>query len=351
MCTWMRRCKRIRVLMYICINRVATIGVLHVCMCVYPAPVNPRTLTNPDDPRPRHAFRLLIDPWGPEQCPILLTCSDRSRCLCCCPSVALVHQRPRALPRGQPTAPVSRRLVCPGLGDEPRRSAPAPWTPASPGQTRCSAHPPRRRCPARCSTDICTHTLVPCAMTCPPPSVGQGPPLVKCQPPSATTAVPQVLPQKGGAVSAAPAQCTCVATRRRSASGAQDVRWAVHFACCPGPREGGGWRCTFGPTSPLHLHLLVLPLAFAPVTPQTSQVSACPSAKGKVGRIRGKSGRVRYVKHPHPHREHPHRVPCRPLLSGWLILYRGWGVRGQKKVCVPKIDLQVRAPLINFIFS
>ena len=27
----------------------------------------------------------------------------------------------------------------------------------------------------------------------------------------------------------------------------------------------------------------------------------------------------------------------------------GW-VRGQKKVCVPKIDLQVRAPLINFIF-
>ena len=45
----------------------------------------------------------------------------------------------------------------------------------------------------------------------------------------------------------------------------------------------------------------------------------------------------------------------RPLLSGWLILYRGGGgaggwVRGQKKVCVPKIDLQVRAPLINFIF-
>ena len=48
-------------------------------------------------------------------------------------------------------------------------------------------------------------------------------------------------------------------------------------------------------------------------------------------------------------------VPPRPLLSGWLILYRGrgvggGGVRGQKKVCVPKIDLQVRAPLINFIF-
>ena len=42
----------------------------------------------------------------------------------------------------------------------------------------------------------------------------------------------------------------------------------------------------------------------------------------------------------------------RPLLSGWLILYRGGGgwVRGQKKVCVPKIDLQVRAPLIHFIF-
>ena len=44
----------------------------------------------------------------------------------------------------------------------------------------------------------------------------------------------------------------------------------------------------------------------------------------------------------------------RPLLSGWLILYPGGGVggwvRGQKKVCVPKIDLQVRAPLINFIF-
>ena len=41
----------------------------------------------------------------------------------------------------------------------------------------------------------------------------------------------------------------------------------------------------------------------------------------------------------------------RPLLSGWLILYRGGG-GGQrpKKVCVPKIDLQVRAPLINFIF-
>ena len=29
-------------------------------------------------------------------------------------------------------------------------------------------------------------------------------------------------------------------------------------------------------------------------------------------------------------------------MGGWL--------RGQKKVCVPKIDLQVRAPLINFIF-
>ena len=46
-------------------------------------------------------------------------------------------------------------------------------------------------------------------------------------------------------------------------------------------------------------------------------------------------------------------VRSRPLLSGWLILYRGGGggwVRGQKKVCVPEIDLQVRAPLINFIF-
>ena len=42
----------------------------------------------------------------------------------------------------------------------------------------------------------------------------------------------------------------------------------------------------------------------------------------------------------------------RPLLSGWLIVYRGGGgwVRGQKQVCVPKIDLQVRASLINFIF-
>ena len=28
----------------------------------------------------------------------------------------------------------------------------------------------------------------------------------------------------------------------------------------------------------------------------------------------------------------------------------GGGGRGQKTVCVPKIDLQVRAPLINFIF-
>ena len=43
-------------------------------------------------------------------------------------------------------------------------------------------------------------------------------------------------------------------------------------------------------------------------------------------------------------------APPRPLLSGWLILYTGGGVRGQKKVCVPKIDLKVRAPLINFIF-
>ena len=42
----------------------------------------------------------------------------------------------------------------------------------------------------------------------------------------------------------------------------------------------------------------------------------------------------------------------RPLLSGWLILYwRGWeGVRGHKTVRVPKIDLQLQAPLINFIF-
>ena len=48
-------------------------------------------------------------------------------------------------------------------------------------------------------------------------------------------------------------------------------------------------------------------------------------------------------------------VPLRPLLSGWLILYRGgggWvgGSEAKKKVCVPKIDLQVRAPLITFIF-
>ena len=44
----------------------------------------------------------------------------------------------------------------------------------------------------------------------------------------------------------------------------------------------------------------------------------------------------------------------RPLLSGWLILYRGGGGSEAKKklpkMCVPKIDLQVRAPLINFIF-
>ena len=46
------------------------------------------------------------------------------------------------------------------------------------------------------------------------------------------------------------------------------------------------------------------------------------------------------------------RIGVRPLLSGWLILYRGGGggSEAKKKVCVPKIDLQVRAPLINFIF-
>ena len=44
------------------------------------------------------------------------------------------------------------------------------------------------------------------------------------------------------------------------------------------------------------------------------------------------------------------RVGARPLLSGWLILYRGGGGQRPKRVCVPKIDLQVRAPLINFIF-
>ena len=38
-----------------------------------------------------------------------------------------------------------------------------------------------------------------------------------------------------------------------------------------------------------------------------------------------------------------------PLLSGRLILYRvGVCVRGQKMVCGPIIDLQVRAPLIDF---
>ena len=51
----------------------------------------------------------------------------------------------------------------------------------------------------------------------------------------------------------------------------------------------------------------------------------------------------------------PQGIGVRPLLSGWLILYRGGGMGGwvgqrPKKVCVPKIDLQVRAPLINFIF-
>ena len=38
-------------------------------------------------------------------------------------------------------------------------------------------------------------------------------------------------------------------------------------------------------------------------------------------------------------------------LSGQFYLYRGGrGVRGQKQVCVPKIDLQFQGPLMNFIF-
>ena len=42
------------------------------------------------------------------------------------------------------------------------------------------------------------------------------------------------------------------------------------------------------------------------------------------------------------------------LAAGWYYTGgggRGGGVRGQKKVCVPNIDLQVRAPLIHFFFS
>ena len=44
------------------------------------------------------------------------------------------------------------------------------------------------------------------------------------------------------------------------------------------------------------------------------------------------------------------RIGGRPLLSGWLTVPEGGGggLRGPQKVFVPKIDLQVRAPLINF---
>ena len=44
-------------------------------------------------------------------------------------------------------------------------------------------------------------------------------------------------------------------------------------------------------------------------------------------------------------------VPTRPRLSGEFYLPRGGGggVRGQKKVCIPKIDLQLRAPLTSFL--
>ena len=42
----------------------------------------------------------------------------------------------------------------------------------------------------------------------------------------------------------------------------------------------------------------------------------------------------------------------RPLLSGWLTPDRGRGGGPEAKtVCVPKIDLQVRAPLISFTLS
>ena len=52
--------------------------------------------------------------------------------------------------------------------------------------------------------------------------------------------------------------------------------------------------------------------------------------------------------------EKPVHTRTRPLLGGWLMLHwgggGGGGGRGQKKVCVPKIHLQVQAFLINFIF-
>ena len=38
------------------------------------------------------------------------------------------------------------------------------------------------------------------------------------------------------------------------------------------------------------------------------------------------------------------------FLNGRLILYRGGSSEAKKKVCVPKMGLQVRAPVINFIF-
>ena len=44
-------------------------------------------------------------------------------------------------------------------------------------------------------------------------------------------------------------------------------------------------------------------------------------------------------------------VRDRPLLSDWLILYRGGGGRRPKKVCVSTIDLQVWAPLIFNFFA
>ena len=49
----------------------------------------------------------------------------------------------------------------------------------------------------------------------------------------------------------------------------------------------------------------------------------------------------------------PSSDQIRPLLSGRSILYHRGGGGGQrpKKVCVPKIDPRVRAPLTNFIFS
>ena len=41
-----------------------------------------------------------------------------------------------------------------------------------------------------------------------------------------------------------------------------------------------------------------------------------------------------------------------PLFSGWVILFQeeGGGGSKAKKDCVPKFDLQVRAPLIKFLF-